>query len=299
MLSRQIEISIGLIKFNSALICLKRNKKPYENFIEFPGGKKKRNESSIECLKREIKEELNIKVEKAKFIYCIKHQYKDALIIINVFNIHRYSGDISSNENREIVYYNNTSRYNVLPTHERILKLMKLPKLLKIITSLNHDDFNFKSINLYKYIRLRDISFDTYKTHIQPKLEKYRYKGNLIIDYPFNENWDDNYAGIHFKSNRLKSCINMIKNQKYFYSASCHTLNDIELSNKILFDFILISPVITSSHDTTPLGWTKFRDLSDRSYVPTYALGGLKSLGNDLSNSSSNKGFGLAGIKSI
>tara|TARA_B100000035_G_scaffold282073_1_gene263417 strand:- start:207 stop:1106 length:900 start_codon:yes stop_codon:yes gene_type:complete len=296
---KKVEISIGLIKFGSALICLKRNKKPYEDFIEFPGGKKKGNESPIECLKREITEELNIKVEKAKFIYCIKHQYKDALIIINVFNIHRYSGDISSNENREIVYYDNTSRYNVLPTHERILKLMKLPKLLKIITALNYDDFNFKRINLYKFIRLRDISFDTYKVHIQPKLEEYRYKGNLIVDYPFNENWDDNYAGIHFKSNGLKSCANMIKNQKYFYSASCHTLDDIELSNKILFDFILISPVIASSYDTAPLGWAQFRQLSDRSYVPTYALGGLKSLGKDLSNSSSNKGFGLAGIKYI
>ncbi len=299
MSSRQVEISIGLIKFNSALICLKRNKKPYENFIEFPGGKKKRNESPIECLKREITEELNIKVEKAKFIHCIKHQYKDALIIINVFNIHRYSGDISSNEKREIVYYNDSSSQNVLPTHERILKLLKLPKLLKIITSLNDDDFHFKDINLYRYIRLRDISFDTYQAHIQPKLEKYRYKGNLIIDYPFNENWDDNYAGIHFKSNRLKSCVNMIKNRKYFYSASCHTPDDIELSNKILFDFILISPVITSSYDTPPIGWTKFKDLSNRSYVPTFALGGLKSLGDDLSYSSSNKGFGLAGIKSI
>ena len=91
----------------------------------------------------------------------------------------------------------------------------------------------------------------------------------------------------------------MIKNQKYFYSASCHTLDDIELSNKILFDFILISPVIASSYDTAPLGWAQFRQLSDRSYVPTYALGGLKSLGKDLSNSSSNKGFGLAGIKYI
>ena len=299
MLSRQIEISIGLIKFNSALICLKRNKKPYEGFIEFPGGKKKGSESPIECLRREITEELNIRVEKAKFIYCIKHQYEDALIIINVFNIHRYSGNISSNEEREVVYYDSASDHNVLPTHERILRLMKLPKLLKIITSLNYDDFNFKSINLYKYIRLRDISFDTYKAYIQPKLEKYRYKGNLIIDYPFNKNWDDNYAGIHFKSNRLKNCLNMIKNHRYLYSASCHTLDDVELSNKILFDFILISPVITSPYDTTPLGWTKFGSLSNRSYVPTYALGGLQSLGDDLSNSSSNKGFGLAGIKCI
>ena len=102
---KKIEISIGLIKLNSSFVCLKRTSQPYKNFIEFPGGKKKNNETAIQCLKREIKEELNIKIDKSKFIATIKHLYDNVLIIINIFNIHRYSGQITSNENREIILF--------------------------------------------------------------------------------------------------------------------------------------------------------------------------------------------------
>lgn len=299
MTFKKVEISIGLIKFKSSYVCLKRNKKPYEDFIEFPGGKKKDGEDAAQCLIREIKEELNIKISKFKYISSIKHLYKDNLITINVFNIHRFSGNILSNENREIVFYNAKSTHSVLPTHNRILNLLKIPKLLKIITTSHQDNEVFQNINLYKYIRLRDICYETYKSHTLQMLEKYQYRGSLIVDYPFNEEWEGAYAGIHYKSNNIIDCIDYKKNNKYIYSASCHTSKDIELSNKVLFDFITISPVVSSPYNHEPIGWNNFSALSELSYMPTYALGGMKSLGEDLSNCCSNKGFGLAGIKSI
>ena len=86
---------------------------------------------------------------------------------------------------------------------------------------------------------------------------------------------------------------------RYIYSASCHNRREINLSNAKLFDFILISPVLSSCYGTSPLGWTSFSDLSHESFMPTLALGGVCSLGNDLSVSINNNGFGLAGIKLI
>ena len=62
---KKVDISIGLIKLNSSFFCLKRTSHPYKIFIEFPGGKKRNNETAIQCLKREIKEELNIKIDKS------------------------------------------------------------------------------------------------------------------------------------------------------------------------------------------------------------------------------------------
>ena len=53
---KKVEISIGLIKLKSSLVCLKRTSQPYKNFIEFPGGKKKNNETATQSLIREIKD---------------------------------------------------------------------------------------------------------------------------------------------------------------------------------------------------------------------------------------------------
>ena len=295
----KIEISIGLIKLKSSFVCLKRTSQPYQNFIEFPGGKKKNNETAIQCLKREIKEELNIKIDKSKFIATIKHLYDDVLIIINIFNIHRYTGQITSNENRDIILYDTKCKLATLPTHDRILSLLKLPKLLKIITPDNLDDTTFENISLYKYIRLRDIPYNIYISSISSKLEKYHFKGDLIIDYPYNKDWADKYNGVHFKSCYLEEFIDQARCKEYLYSASCHTLNDIEISNKKLFDFITISPILNSHDNFKAIGWDKFNVLSKESYIPTYALGGLSSDGSDFANCINNQGFGLAGISSV
>ena len=296
---KKVEISIGLIKLQSSLICIRRNKAPYKNFIEFPGGKIKNNETPMQCLRREIKEELNIEIDKSKFVASIKHLYGDDLITINIFNIHRYSGKIISNEDRDIILFDNKCKLDKLPTHDRILNLLKLPKLLKIITAENLDDTIFENINLYKYIRLRDISYKTYNSSISSKLKKNYFKGKLIIDYPYNKEWNGRYHGVHFKSCYLEKFTNQDKCGKYLYSASCHSLNDIEISNKKLFDFIMISPILKPHDKFHPLGWDKFSVLSKESYSPTYALGGLSSHGSDLIDCNYNQGFGLAGISSI
>ena len=296
---KKVEISIGLIKLKSSFVCLKRTSQPYQNFIEFPGGKKKNNETAIQCLKREIKEELNIKIDKSKFIATIKHLYDDVLIIINIFNIHRYTGQITSNENREIILFDAKCKLATLPTHNRILSLLKLPKLLKIITPSNLNDATFENINLYKYIRLRDISYNTYTSSVLSKLEKYHFKGGLIIDYPYNKDWAGKYSGVHFKSCYLEKFLAHDRRREYLYSASCHTLNDIEISNKKLFDFIMISPILRPHDNSKAIGWDKFNILSKESYLPTYALGGVSSKGPDLTRCIYNHGFGLAGISSI
>ena len=61
----------------------------------------------------------------------------------------------------------------------------------------------------------------------------------------------------------------------------------------------MISPILESHDIFKPLGWDKFNVLSKQSYSPTYALGGLSSMGPDLTSCINNHGFGLAGIRSI
>ena len=296
---KKITISVALIQNGSSYICLRRNEDHYKDYIEFPGGKLINKETPSICLVREIKEELNINLKKYKFIGTLKHLYNDLLIIINVFKIFKYDGDIHSNEGRDIINYDVNCNYKILPTHNRIINLLKLPRLLKIVTV---DDFNKNNKFDTTYLtslRLRDISFDFYKNNIKTELISQKYSGNIIIDYPHNLNWKEHYHGIHFASNYLYK-FNPNKKESFItYSASCHTLADIELCNTKLFDFVLISPVLHSHNEYPILNWSGYSELSKHSYLPTYALGGLSSVTEDYEQCLQNNGFGIAGISRI
>ena len=299
MHTKKISISVALIQDGSSYICLQRKNKLYNNYIEFPGGKLLPGETESNCLIREIKEELDINVTKFKFIGVIKHLYDDLLIKINVFKIFKYDGHIHSHEAREIIMYNSISNFNILPTHHRILKLIKLPRLLKILTI---DDFNNNEvldISRYSSLRLRGISYDFYKKNIKNKFISQKFSGNIFIDYPYNIVWEDHYHGIHFTSNNLHHYDQYKKDPKIIYSASCHTEDDINLCNKKLLDFILISPVLRSHNMHSVLKWSRFSELSEYSYLPTYALGGLSSQTNDYQTCIEHNGFGIAGISEI
>ena len=296
---KKITISVALIQSSSSYICLRRNDNLYKDYIEFPGGKLLNKETPSSCLVREIKEELNINLKKYKFIGKLKHLYDDLLIIINVFKIFKYEGDIYSNENREIIKYDLDCSHKILPTHNRIIKLLKLPRMLKIVTV---DDFNesirFNTTYL-SYLRLRDISYDYYKNNIKNVLISQKYSGKIIIDYPHNLNWEEHYHGIHFNSSNLHKFDQNKKKSSIIYSASCHTSADIDLCNTKLFDFILISPVLSSHNEYPILNWSGYSKLSKYSYVPTYALGGLSSATADYEQCIKNNGFGIAGISKI
>ena len=72
----QYDVIVGFIKKGNKILISKRKKGVLLGGLwELPGGKKNKNESSIQCLKREIKEELNIKVDIKYKIGTIKHRY--------------------------------------------------------------------------------------------------------------------------------------------------------------------------------------------------------------------------------
>jgi len=69
-----INVTCGIIKNNNKFLITQRskNKKEFPLYWEFPGGKCKENESIEDCLKRELKEELNINVEYEYVLYVKK-----------------------------------------------------------------------------------------------------------------------------------------------------------------------------------------------------------------------------------
>lgn len=80
-------VSAGLIWKNGKVLIAKRPKGSHnEGLWEFPGGKQEKGESMEDCLKREIEEELDIKVKVDKALIAVDHKYEPKTICLHAFN---------------------------------------------------------------------------------------------------------------------------------------------------------------------------------------------------------------------
>ncbi|PDS26731.1 (deoxy)nucleoside triphosphate pyrophosphohydrolase [Flavobacterium branchiophilum] len=96
---------------------------------EFPGGKLKENESEIECIKREIKEELNIEIEVLRSLSNNIHDYGFFKINLIPFISTYVSGEITLFEHNDFKLLDKSELLNLdwaeadLPILEEFLKL--------------------------------------------------------------------------------------------------------------------------------------------------------------------------------
>jgi 8-oxo-dGTP diphosphatase len=69
---------------------------------EFPGGKIEYNESPQECLKRELKEELNIDAVVGEFFDQQLHRYKTGILKILAYSVNQLEGELVLSEHDEV-----------------------------------------------------------------------------------------------------------------------------------------------------------------------------------------------------
>ena len=84
-----------MIWHNDKILITKRKKNQLLGGLwEFPGGKIENHESIENCIKREIKEELDIQIKVNNFITKIKHQYSHFKITLYAYHCQYISGDV-------------------------------------------------------------------------------------------------------------------------------------------------------------------------------------------------------------
>ena len=83
-----IDDAAAIIFIENKVLCLKRGQSNYSyisNKYEFPGGKIKNNETPVDALIREIKEELNIEIKIEEKFKTIMHDYPDFSIKLHSY----------------------------------------------------------------------------------------------------------------------------------------------------------------------------------------------------------------------
>lgn len=125
-----INVTCAIIFFDKKILVTQRSEKmklPLK--WEFPGGKLEENESEIDCIKREIKEELNIEIEVLKGLSNSIYDYGTYKINLIPFISNYVSGEIVLSEHKDYKLLDKSELSNLdwaeadLPIVEEFLKL--------------------------------------------------------------------------------------------------------------------------------------------------------------------------------
>jgi len=109
-----IDVTCAIISFNDKTLVVQRDenmKLPLK--WEFPGGKIEKGESEQDCVKREIKEELNIEIELISRLNPSKFDYPNFSIKLIPFTANYIKGDIKLTEHKQYLLLNKDNLKNL------------------------------------------------------------------------------------------------------------------------------------------------------------------------------------------
>jgi 8-oxo-dGTP diphosphatase len=125
-----LKVTCAIIKVENKILVAQRSEKmklPLK--WEFPGGKLEDNEDEIECIKREVKEEINIEIEVLKRLSNSIYDYETFKINLIPFIATYVSGEIILAEHKEYKLLDKSELLNLdwaeadLPILHEFLKL--------------------------------------------------------------------------------------------------------------------------------------------------------------------------------
>ena len=92
---KTIEVAAGLIFRAGELLITQRHQDSHLGGLwEFPGGKREPGETLEACLRREIREELDIEIHVGKLFMAVKHAYSHFRITLHCFDCTHKSGRV-------------------------------------------------------------------------------------------------------------------------------------------------------------------------------------------------------------
>jgi 8-oxo-dGTP diphosphatase len=98
-----VEVAVGiLIRGDASFLMTTRPKgKAYESYWEFPGGKLEAGESVQDALRRELREELGVEVERAELWSTEMVDYPHALVRLNFCKVVAWTGELTMHEGQQ------------------------------------------------------------------------------------------------------------------------------------------------------------------------------------------------------
>jgi 8-oxo-dGTP diphosphatase len=287
---------------------------------EFPGGKRAPGESRESALKRELDEELGIRVLKARPLISVDHDYPERKITLDVWRVDQWRGKVFGREGQTVdwVAPGDFGQRHFPPADVPVLRALSLPARYLITgdwlagdsvagfsdhlarcldrTGIGLMQLRVKSCPPDNLARLLAAALTVCQAHdCQLLLNCAGLQGAMTAASAG--------AGVHLSgtalTNEVAQRLRGAQGAGVLIGASCHNAEQLTQAQNGGADFVVLSPVhpTTSHPGADTLGWSGFGRLAGRAQVPVFALGGMGS--EDLSQAWAAGGQGVAAISAF
>ena len=277
--------------------------KAYAGFWEFPGGKLERGETPAHALARELHEELGITVRRASPWLVQEFVYPHAHVELNFFRVFEFDGEPASHDGQAFAWQDPHAIKvaPLLPANGRVLAALTLPAIYAITCASDTrvDAFMERAraaldagVRLVQ-VREPELDLASRDAFVGKLLELAEPYGARVM---LNGSIDDaralGCAGVHWPARVLIAATS--RPRDLLVAASCHTHADVMHASTLAVDWVVLGPVrATPTHaNAQPLGWDGFRVAASGTWVPVFALGGLRQI--DLRTALDNGAHGIA-----
>jgi len=280
---------------------------------EFPGGKVEQNETPLDALKRELKEEVGLAVVSAQPLIQITHDYPDKQVYLDVWEVNEFAGAARGMEGQQIEWVNalDLAAYEFPAANQSIVTSTLLPSTCLITGQANTAKVYLSAIEAalargHRLFILRpscpDVDFVTAITALKSMAHFDAAQWQWHIDWgaAATANFvtlvrEHNNFGVHFSARKLQQNLELF--QGSLLSASCHDQTELAAAQQRGMDFVLLSPVSATKHYSYGelLGWAGFSALVKRINIPVFALGGVTL--DDVHNARLAGGQGVACVR--
>ncbi|MCI0626224.1 MAG: 8-oxo-dGTP diphosphatase MutT [Acidobacteria bacterium] len=120
-----VEVAAAIIFNEGHILISQRDEKSHlSGYWEFPGGKREPDESFEECVRREIREELNVDIEVERYFETVQYEYSEKIVLLNFYFCRYLGGEAQALGSRQCkwVPLPELGNYQFPPANEPVLQ---------------------------------------------------------------------------------------------------------------------------------------------------------------------------------
>ncbi len=309
MAKKRVEVAAGVIRLPDDRFLLGRRAPGtfYPGYWEFPGGKVEADETPAQALRRELHEELGIRVERLYPWLVREYDYEHANVRLHFFEVPEWHGELHDHVHSELAWQSAgaLSVAPMLPANGPILKALRLPRGIGItdcaafgveaqLERIEHA-LAAGSVGM---IQVREAAMPPVQRRdfTQRVIRMAREYGALVVI-----NGDAQLAqalgadGVHLKRTELLAATR--RPDFEWVGASCHDRAALQHAASLGLDYALLGPVkATQTHPgQSGMGWSRFAEMTAMLPMPVLALGGLSAA--DMEEAHAAGAHGIAAIR--